>query len=460
MVDLGELAERRRVDRRLPEMPHASFKLIFCLASLAILCTSVVGQEETANYWFRKSGEFLDNRSLKEADYALDRALQLDPRNVSIWLSKALVLELLGKGDESLGGYSKALEIVDEDLKVDPQDADALWSKGVALDALQRQAEATAAREKAVEIYNRTLSENPQDSETWFKMAEVLVSLYREDEAVLAYRKSAELNGSKRADAWLAAGHLLEEQGRHNESIEAFDQALQSIPASDAREQAFVWEIKAMSLEDAGRRDEAQQAYERITELQPENAVAWWRLAALLKDQRRYNQSMQAYDKVLELQPQFMEEARAWMGKGDILNETGRRGDAMAAYTRALEIEDRELQENPESYIAWLDKGRILYRMGRYEEASRPTTMRSGSLRSRWACSRHGSARARSTSGLAEMRRPWKPSGRRSSCIRLITMHGTAKERPSRPWASAPRLTWPSRWQRSWGIRGNPCLNF
>ena len=239
----------------------------------------------------------------------------------------------------------------------------------MALDALQRQPEAAAAREKALEIYNRTLSENLQDSDTWFKMAEVLVSLYREDEAISAYRKSAELNGSKKADAWLAAGHLLERHGRHNESVEAFDQALQSIPASEVEEQAFVWEIKAMSLEDAGRREEALQAYKRITELEPQNAIAWWRMAALLKEERKYNQSLQAYDMVLELQSQFMEEARAWMGKGDILNETGRREEAMAAYSMVLEIEDRELQENPESYIAWLDKGRLLYRMGRYEEA-------------------------------------------------------------------------------------------
>ena len=49
-----------------------------------------------------------------------------------------------------------------------------------------------------------------------------------------------------------------------------------------------------------------------------------------------------------------MEEARAWMGKGDILNETGMGVESMAAYSKALEIEDRELQDNPESYIAWL----------------------------------------------------------------------------------------------------------
>jgi len=250
MKSEGKLRDDGHFNRQLPE--HLRLKLLFWFVSMAVLCTCAIAQEETAEYWFEKSGELLDNRSLDEADQALDKALQLEPENSSIWLSKALVLELLSKVNESQAAYGKALYLTDEDLQKNPQDADALWSKGVALDALQRQPEATAAREKALEIYNRTLSENLQDSDTWFKMAEVLVSLYREDEAISSYRKSAELNGSKKADAWLTAGHLLERQGRHNESVEAFDQALQSIPASEVEEQAFVWEIKAMSLEDAG----------------------------------------------------------------------------------------------------------------------------------------------------------------------------------------------------------------
>ena len=326
-------------------------------------------QEETADYWFEKSSDFLDNRSIEEADQALDKALQLDSKNTSIWLSKALVLELLSKGNESQAAFGKALDLTDEDLKEEPQDADAWWSRGVALDALQKPAEATVAREKAVEIYNRTLSENPQDSDTWFKMAEVLVSLYREDEAISAYRRSAEQNGSKKAIAWLTQGYLLEKLGRHNESIEAFDQALLSMPAGDVRKRASVWEMKAISLEEAGQKDEALLAYERLTEVDPQNTIAWLRQATLLKGQKNYDRSLQAYEKVLELQPQSMEEARAWMGKGDILNETGKREEAITAYSKALEIEDRELQENPEGYIAWLDKGRVLYRMGRYEEA-------------------------------------------------------------------------------------------
>ena len=84
------LADAGRFNRQLPE--HLRLKLLFCFISVAVLCTCAIAQEETAEYWFEKSGELLDNRSLDEADQALDKALQLEPENSSIWLSKALVL--------------------------------------------------------------------------------------------------------------------------------------------------------------------------------------------------------------------------------------------------------------------------------------------------------------------------------------------------------------------------------
>jgi len=137
------------------------------------------------------------------------------------------------------------------------------------------------------------------------------------------------LNGSKKADAWLTAGYLLQKLGRHNESLEAFDQALQSIPDSDTRKQVSVWEMKGMALEEAGQTEEAIRSYERVTEIDPQNTIAWWRFAALLKDQRKYNQSLQAYEAVLQLGPQSMEEAQTWMSVGEILNETGKREEAV-----------------------------------------------------------------------------------------------------------------------------------
>ncbi len=139
------------------------------LLAIAMLCVSAMAQEDTAGYWFEKSDEHLKNGSIEEANQALDKALQLDSKNASTWLSKALTLELLGKGNESQEAFQKSLNLSDEDLKKNPQDADAWWSKGVALDALYRQAEATEARERAVQIYNQTLGENPQNADTWFR---------------------------------------------------------------------------------------------------------------------------------------------------------------------------------------------------------------------------------------------------------------------------------------------------
>ncbi|MFZ3050932.1 MAG: hypothetical protein WA106_09055, partial [Methanothrix sp.] len=86
-------------------------KIALAIFAAAMLCVSALAQENTANYWFEKSDEHLKNGSIEEADLALDKALQLDPQNASIWLSKALTLELLSKGNESQEVFQKSLSL-------------------------------------------------------------------------------------------------------------------------------------------------------------------------------------------------------------------------------------------------------------------------------------------------------------------------------------------------------------
>ncbi len=197
-----------------------------------------------------------------------------------------------------------------------------------------RQEEATEAREKAAFIFNQTLEENPDDAETWFDMAEVLVGLLRREEAIEAYGKRHRAELDKADYAAISQGVLLQELGRYDESLVAFDRAIELIPEYDAQMLATVWYHKANSLDNNNRPKEALEAYDVVTELDPGNKGAWsakelcskiWACTTLEVVRGLRNGSEAGPSTVLCLDE-----------KGDLLIKLGQNSEAQTAYAEAL----------------------------------------------------------------------------------------------------------------------------
>jgi len=124
MENKGKLAELRHVHHQLPEISRASFKLIFCLASLAIMCTSAVAQENTTEYWMDRAENLTHNGSFDEAISAYDEALRAYEKSIEIldnatkansndsnsWAGLGYELLKIGKYDDALKAYDKAIE--------------------------------------------------------------------------------------------------------------------------------------------------------------------------------------------------------------------------------------------------------------------------------------------------------------------------------------------------------------
>ena len=103
----GGLAEHGHGDRQMPT--RSGFKMIFCLASLAILGLQAAAQEDTVDYWMERAGESVNNGSFDQAISAIDQALKIDPENASLLTSEADLLNVEEKANASLETYEKAL---------------------------------------------------------------------------------------------------------------------------------------------------------------------------------------------------------------------------------------------------------------------------------------------------------------------------------------------------------------
>ncbi len=261
-------------------------KSALTMIALVILCTSAMAQENITDFGMMKSDATF-NVAFGESFQADDDALQNDPGNYSLWINRALNLTYLGRLNESMESYQKALDLIDEILKKDPKNIDAWKMQGTALAYLGQYDDAIKSYEKAIEISNQTLERNPRDAEAWWHKAESLEILGKSMAAINAYNKVIELNSSKAIGAWIRKADLLE----YNDSVEAFDRATELMPKGASRKLESVWTGNNASILVNLWCDKEQILSVSIHDLEGLG---------------RYNESFKSYDRTLTINSKFV----------------------------------------------------------------------------------------------------------------------------------------------------------
>lgn len=141
------------------------------------------------------------------------------------------------------------------------------------------------------------------------------------------------LVGAKTAVEWVNEGNYLVQAGKYEEAIQAYDEALKINPQN-----ANVWNNKGTALRNLGKDDEAIKAYGEALKIDPQFAIAWDNKGNALGILGRYDEANKAFNEALKINPQY---ADAWYGKG---NNYFYSGD----YNKAIEMFDRAIAIDPD----------------------------------------------------------------------------------------------------------------
>jgi tetratricopeptide (TPR) repeat protein len=151
----------------------------------------------------------------EEAIASYDRAIEIKSDCHEVWNSRGIVLVNLGRNEEAIASYDRAIEI-----KSDYYEA---WdNRGIALSNLGR-------NEEAIASYNRTVEIKPDYHEAWYARGIALSNLGRYEETISSYNRTIEIKPDYH-EAWYARGIALSNLGRYEEAIASYDQALQIKP--------------------------------------------------------------------------------------------------------------------------------------------------------------------------------------------------------------------------------------
>lgn len=191
-------------------------------------------------------------------------------------------------------------------------------------------------------------------------------------------------------DSLVRMGNLLSEHpDRLEEAEAAFRKAIQKDP-----DNASTWRALGFFL---GSRmqggQDALNSFDHALALEPEHATAWLGRAVVLEMLGRKEEALESNDRALSLAP---DNASAWLHKSGVLYELGQFEAALQSADQALALDldsaatwfcrgrsldqlgrhedalasyDRSLDLAPDDPVVWLNKGGVLYEMGRFEAA-------------------------------------------------------------------------------------------
>lgn len=193
----------------------------------------------------------------------------------------------------------------------------------------------------------------PEQAQVWLDRGVALASQGRLEEALAAFEEALK----RRPDcsvAWYDKGTTLGQLERYEEALEALDGALILSP-----DYADAWDNKGITLSALGREEEALACHERAIRLDPTVANYWHNKGLTVGRLGRPKKALEAIDKALELQPK---NPQAWHNRAAALGELRRYEEALQALNEALRL-------SPDYAQGWYNKGVTLEKLERFEEA-------------------------------------------------------------------------------------------
>ena len=343
---------------------------------------------------------------IAEAEALLRDLLATQPANAD-------ALELLGTALGIQGRHGEALDAFERARDARPSSVSIRRNRAQALFHLGRMEEARAELEKALRM-------RPDNAASWALLGNVLAALRDAAGAERAYRRALQHEPTPQAHYNLAL--LLQENGRADEAIAAYRQALASAPGfapahnnlanalkmRGRLDEALAHYAEAVrhdpgladavsnygaALREAGRADAAIPVLERALALRPDSWAALNNLGMAYHERHRDAEAVRCYRRALEMKPSLREarnnlgnalaalgeereaiecyraaideapdDPDAYSNLGVILQERGEAGEAIGCYQRALEL-------RPDHADALSNLGYLLQEQGRFDEA-------------------------------------------------------------------------------------------
>jgi tetratricopeptide (TPR) repeat protein len=344
---------------------------------------------------------------------ALERAAGIDPGHAETWYLLGQARERLGRFEEARVAYERACDLdaspirrtdaINEAIRSVAReegsllvDADRIFRERaehglVGLDLIEDYVHPTIEGHEIIawtvwdalersgwlgegsgadrEVFERILAERrlhpTQKNAVWFYNQGVLLANQgRANEAIEKYREALEIQPSYES-ALVNLGHLLTETGRDAEAVAV----LQRLLAIDHQRTGPGAHVNlGNALKNLGRLEEAASHYRAALALDPDMAFVYTNLADALRDLGRYDEALDRYREAHRRWPEDAVNQNAW---GVALTRMKRYDEAVERYRDAVRLKPDYAEAHRNWGATLATEGRYAEALGHYETAVR-----------------------------------------------------------------------------------------
>lgn len=266
-----------------------------------------------ADFWNNKGISVESLGRVEEAIGYYQKAIDMDPGHVHAWTNKGSALRNQGYPD-------RALDCLDRALALDADFAYARHARGNVLTSMARYRE-------AMDDYRRALAADPDFYASWGGLGHVLSLLGRHEQAIACFDEVLRRDRAE-VEALVGQAHALERLDRRRDALSCLETALR-VDCSDPE----IWNNKGAILHELGEYEEALVCYQEATRLDGGFMMAWENMARTLVTLERSAQAILCCEEVLRRDPQ---QNWALFFKAACAERVGRRLEAIDSYRRFL----------------------------------------------------------------------------------------------------------------------------
>src|SRR5947209_2479826 len=176
-------------------------------------------------------------------------------------------------------------------------------------------------QEDALAIYERALRLEPEYVPALYGKGATLFLLKRYEESVTAYDRAIQASAHPDARYHYGKASALRKLKRYEESLAAYDEAIRLNPR-----RARVYKEKGELLLELERYAEALPVYEQLNKSDPENAAYYVQTGDILLELKRYIEALVVYEKAIQLDPDETYNEPSYHKKGELVTAQVRSG--------------------------------------------------------------------------------------------------------------------------------------
>lgn len=225
---------------------------------------------------------------------------------------KIIVLQIAADCFAMCGDSGRAVELLERLLAINPDDAIAWYKKGNIMSSLGRYDEAIACYDRAIETAPRTVDvwksrggsingvigavrADKVEAEAWNSKGLVLKASGRFTEALVCYERTLAVD-SRRADVWCNKGAVFHGQGRPDEALSCFETAT-TLDPQDLK----AWCNRGVALRAIGRVEEAIACYEKALQVDPQDIKTWFNKGNAYAEMKCYQDALVCFQEAQKL---------------------------------------------------------------------------------------------------------------------------------------------------------------